>query len=149
MIRPATPADLPAVLALERATPTAPHWSDAEYHAILASAAASRRCLFVAEDERHTVAGFAVGAVLAGQGELESVAVVPGLRGRGIGRALCLAILSWCRAQRVAEVLLEVRAASAGPIHLYRSLGFVVVGRRPGYYADPVDDALVMLCRLA
>jgi [ribosomal protein S18]-alanine N-acetyltransferase len=41
-------------------------------------------------------------------------------------------------------VELEVRAGSAGAIALYERLGFVAVGRRPGYYRSPVEDAVLM-----
>ena len=44
---------------------------------------------------------------------------------------------------------LEVRAGSAGAIGLYEGLGFVGVGRRRGYYRDPVDDAVLMRLDLA
>jgi ribosomal-protein-alanine N-acetyltransferase len=39
---------------------------------------------------------------------------------------------------------LEVRAGSGGAIALYAGLGFVVAGRRVGYYREPVEDALLM-----
>jgi ribosomal-protein-alanine N-acetyltransferase len=44
---------------------------------------------------------------------------------------------------------LEVRASSAGAIALYTGLGFVEAGRRPGYYAEPKDDAVLMRLELA
>jgi ribosomal-protein-alanine N-acetyltransferase len=110
------------------------------------------RRLFVAE-ERAGLLGFAVGKVLisgaVSLGELESVAVsVPARRG-GVGRMLCEAVVGWCRGQDVTEVELEVRAGSAGAIALYAELGFLVVGRRAGYYRDPMEDALLMQLRLA
>jgi [ribosomal protein S18]-alanine N-acetyltransferase len=42
-----------------------------------------------------------------------------------------------------------VRTGSVGAVALYRSLGFVGVGERVGYYRDPVEDALLMQLRLA
>ena len=62
----------------------------------------------------------------------------------GWGGRLCGAVIEWCREQGAAAVELEVRAASEGAIALYRGLGFVAVGRRPGYYREPVDDAVLM-----
>jgi ribosomal-protein-alanine N-acetyltransferase len=53
-------------------------------------------------------------------------------------------VADWCRGEEVATVELEVRAGSAGAIALYSGLGFVVVGRRVGYYREPVEDALLM-----
>ena len=147
-VRAAGVADLDAVVALERSVAEAPHWGAAEYAAIVASGDEGvRRCLFVAEVEGRVV-GFAVGKVIGagpeGSAELESVAVDVAARRMGAGRALCGAVVEWCREVGSAVVELEVRAASSGAIALYEGLGFGVVGRRPGYYRDPADDALLM-----
>jgi [ribosomal protein S18]-alanine N-acetyltransferase len=154
-VREGVAADLPGVVRLERDTAEAPHWAEAEYGAIVTAHefdGGVMRRLFVAE-ERAGLLGFAVGKVLisgaVSLGELESVAVsVPARRG-GVGRMLCEAVVGWCRGQDVTEVELEVRAGSAGAIALYAELGFLVVGRRAGYYRDPMEDALLMQLRLA
>ncbi len=95
--------------------------------------------------------GFAVGKVLGAvrRGELESVAVDAAARRGGVGKALCEAVVAWCRGQGVQEMELEVRAGSAGASALYEGLGFVVVGRRAEYYRDPVEDATLMQLRLS
>lgn len=154
-LRPAVPADFLAIVTLEHATEHAPHWPPATYAAILnARSGTPRRCLFVALKDG-SLAGFAAGllnppygnAVKPGEvqsAELESVVVAAGSRRAGIGRDLCNAILDWSRSQGATEVILEVRAASAGAIALYAGLGFTQTGRRPRYYRDPKDDALVM-----
>lgn len=150
-VRPAARPDIDAILALERATPTAPHWPNGAYRAILAAEIFSpRRCLLVAAVRGQPgVLGFAVGVVHpAGDSELESVAVAESLRRRGIGRALCAAVAEWCRQQGARELLLEVRASSTGAIALYKRLGFDPVGSRPRYYHQPVDDAVVMRLQL-
>jgi len=144
-LRPARVSDLDAILALERATDNAPHWPPAAYAAILDDAS-PQRCLVVAQQEE-TLAGFAVGLLSPAPtdaAELESVVVVEDARRNGIGRTLCSAVIDWCRSQRASEVILEVRATSAGAIALYAALGFTQTGRRPRYYRDPDDDAMVM-----
>ena len=146
-IRSAGQPDLEDIFALERATPTAPHWPNGAYRAILAAEIFTpRRCLLVASTQgRPGVLGFAVGVVHpAGDSELESVAVSESSRRRGIGSALCSAVIEWCRQQGARELLLEVRASSTGAIALYKRLGFDPVGSRPRYYQQPVDDAVVM-----
>jgi ribosomal-protein-alanine N-acetyltransferase len=152
-VRRGRASDLDAMLRLERATETAPHWAPRTYAAILGSqealaggveGAALRRCLFVAESGQGLV-GFAVGALQLDQvGDLESVVVADLVRRNGIGRALCGAVIEWCRAQGASGIALEVRAGSAGAIALYEGLGFVGVGRRAGYYSEPEEDALIM-----
>jgi ribosomal-protein-alanine N-acetyltransferase len=154
-VRSAGGADLPGVIALERATAEAPHWAEAEYGSIVQEKGevnGVRRCFFVAERD-DAVVGFAVGKV-AGRGtesvaELESVAVAISARRLGVGRTLCEAVAAWCQEQGAAALELEVRAASEGAVALYRGLGFVAVGRRRGYYSDPADDAVLMRLELA
>ncbi len=153
-VRIANAADLAEVIALERGAAEAPHWAVAEYVAIVRArgeVGAVRRCLFVAEADGKLL-GFAVGKVILsaahGVGEIESVAVDGTARRRGMGRALCEALVGWCREQGVSKIELEVRVGSNGAIALYEGLGFVVVGRRGGYYRDPDEDAVLMQLRL-
>ena len=155
-VREGVAADLVGVIRLERETAEAPHWTAAEYGAIVDSCGfadgAVRRRLFVAEGEAGLL-GFAVGKVLVSKavslGELESVAVGVSTRRSGVGRMLCEAVIRWCVERGATEVELEVRVGSVGAIALYRGLGFVAVGKRAGYYRDPVEDALLMQLRLA
>jgi ribosomal-protein-alanine N-acetyltransferase len=143
-VRAAETKDVASVIALERAVAEAPHWSEAEYVAMVEDATGYvRRSLFVAE-AAGAVVGFAVGKVVADVGELESVAVDSRMRRSGVGRALCGAVIAWCREQGAGAVELEVRAMSEGAMGLYRGLGFFSVGRRLRYYTSPVDDAVLM-----
>lgn len=148
-MRVAESADVGGVVALERGIAEAPHWAETEYVAIIGKGddGAIRRCFFVAEAEGRLL-GFAVGKVIGsdadGLGELESVAVEAAARRRGVGRALCAAVADWCKGKGVRALELEVRAGSEGAIALYAGMGFVVAGRRAGYYREPVEDALLM-----
>lgn len=143
-VRAAVAGDVAGVIVLERATAEAPHWGEAEYVAAMDGGGGYvRRCLLVAEADG-VVIGFAVGKVAEEAAELESVAVDLRMRRGGVGRALCAAVIAWSREERAEVVELEVRAASAGAIGLYRGLGFVAVGRRSRYYSEPVDDAVLM-----
>jgi [ribosomal protein S18]-alanine N-acetyltransferase len=152
--------DLEGIVALERSTATAPHWATPVYAGILkgqdveaaaAGPAAALRCLFVAESAESggQVVGFAVGVMQADRvGDLESVVVEAAMQRMGVGRALCRAVIEWCRARGAIELALEVRAGSVGAVALYRGLGFVAEGRRAGYYSDPDEDAITMRMRL-
>jgi ribosomal-protein-alanine N-acetyltransferase len=75
---------------------------------------------------------------------LESVAVGMDWRRLGVAKALCLAVLGWCRERGAEVVELEVRAGGVGAIALYEGLGFAVTGGRAQYYREPVEDAVLM-----
>ena len=67
---------------------------------------------------------------------------------RGVARKLFSSLAEELGRSGVAEIILEVRAGNEPAQGLYRSLGFVEEGRRRGYYADPVEDAVLMRLRL-
>ena len=152
-VRAATLEDVGAVVALERSVAQAPHWAEREYVAMVENTAGEgvRRCLLVAESHGELV-GFAVGRAVGRKevlGELESVGVAARARRAGTGKALCEAVIAWCRGQGADAVELEVRSTSAGPMALYEKLGFIRVGMRKGYYREPADDAVVMRVELS
>jgi len=101
-----------------------------------------KRCLLVADADG--VVGFAVGMVAGETGELESVVVEEQWQRRGVGEALCRAVLDWCRGNGAKEVELEARAGSLGAQRVYARLGFVETGLRKGYYDRPIEDAVLM-----
>jgi len=139
-IRRAEVADVEAIVRLERAAASAPHWNHAVY--TNAVAGKEKRCVFVADEEG--ICGFAVGSLVANEAELESVVVMPSRRRQGVGRALCRAVVAWAIDAGAVAVWLEVRASSAAAIGLYERLGFERVGLRKAYYAAPADDAVLM-----
>jgi tRNA threonylcarbamoyladenosine biosynthesis protein TsaB len=96
------------------------------------------------EDGCGIVVGFLVASLLPPQAELETIAVAAAAQRRGLGRQLFAALASELGTALVTEVLLEVRASNHPALGLYRRLGFVETGRRPRYYHDPVEDAVLM-----
>ena len=150
-IRRAQVENLAEVLRIESVVPEAPHWSESAYRDILLQEpeeSTLNRALFVAGDSERIV-GFAVAVVVAGQAELESIAVDPARRRLGVGKALSDAVLLWARAAGAREMLLEVRSANAEARALYGRLGFKETGLRRAYYSSPPDDAVLMSVSLS
>jgi ribosomal-protein-alanine N-acetyltransferase len=151
-IRPLVEADLPLIRAWMQDAPEAPVWSDADLAGLLTMAPADQRKVrkaWTAEHGRSAKAGFAVATALCIPGtpaecELEFVLVPPETRRQGIGRMLVHTVLAWARELDANEIRLEVRESNASALRLYEACGFVVAGRRPGYYADPAEDAVLM-----
>lgn len=73
-----------------------------------------------------------------------NVAVDPRHRRRGIARVLLNELFARTADSAMRGYTLEVRVSNAGAIRLYEQLGFVIRGRRRGYYTDNREDALVM-----
>src|SRR5690606_9650665 len=72
----------------------------------------------------------------SGQGDIQTIAVAPRARRRGLGRTLLLELLAEARRRGAVEVFLEVRADNPGAQSLYTGLGFVELAVRPRYYRD-------------
>lgn len=142
-IRPMTTADVESVRTLADGLPHAPHWTQFSWQRLL-DAVALRRVALVAEAAPGIVAGFAIVSLLAPEAELESIAVASEFQRQGVGRLLIHAVEAELRAAEVTALLLEVRPSNIPAQALYRALGFVEAGRRPGYYADPAEDALLL-----
>lgn len=142
-IRPMTAADVEGVRTLAAGLPHAPHWASFSWE-ILLDSVAPRRVVLVAEAAAGIIAGFAIASLLPPEAELESIAVAQEFQRLGIARSLLQAVEAEIRAAGVTVLLLEVRPSNAPAQALYRALGFVETGRRPGYYADPAEDALLL-----
>jgi [ribosomal protein S18]-alanine N-acetyltransferase len=144
--------DLPVVRAWMNGAPGAPAWSDDDLAAVVKAASADQHRLrtgWVAEQTGSGMAGFAVATGLRipavpAECELEFVLVHPQVRRVGIGAMLVHAALNWARNLRADEIRLEVRESNTGAVQLYERCGFGWAGRRPAYFADPREDALLM-----
>jgi ribosomal-protein-alanine N-acetyltransferase len=147
MIEPAVvealggPADLDGVLAIEDASfnnPTSRAWYEAEL-------ARPEVCkVFVIRTPDRSVAGFAAFWKVLDEMHINNLAIHPDCRQRGLGRRLLAAVLAAAYGMGVRRATLEVRRSNLAAQRLYAAAGFRVVGVREGYYAEPVEDALVL-----
>ena len=140
-IRPLTQADVEQVLAITAASPEAAAWSRQAYQAFLD--APGRGFCRVAE-QGGTVVGLVCVRVIGEESELLNIAVHPSARGQGVGSQLMEQALREAAQTGANRMFLEVRETNAPALRLYERLSFAVSGRRPGYYADPPADALVL-----
>jgi ribosomal-protein-alanine N-acetyltransferase len=153
-IRRMTAADLERVLALADSLPEAPHWSQSAWLNALNSqidpeSTPRRIAIVAAGPQPGSIHGYAVASLLPPQAELETIAVAPESQRQGLGQLLFRASAAELKAAGVDELLLEVRASNRPALAFYRTLGFVKTGLRPGYYVDPIEDAIQMRLLLA
>jgi ribosomal-protein-alanine N-acetyltransferase len=94
------------------------------------------------------VVGYGGVWLVAGEAHINTLAVHPDWRRRGIGEQLLQALLAYARRRDSLAATLEVRVSNLAAQHLYRRYGFEEVGRRPRYYRDG-EDALLMTAQLA
>lgn len=136
-IKVMTPEDVDKILELEKTCFTADAWmrEDFEYR-------------FDDDDFVNlvcecdgTFAGYITTCSVLDELNIDSVAVLPDFRRRGIAKAL---INEAVARKSPSVVFLEVRQSNEGAIALYESLGFEKVGLRKNYYQQPVENAILM-----
>jgi ribosomal protein S18 acetylase RimI-like enzyme len=114
---------------------------------------ASARALVARDPDGGRVVGFFAGYLRSRVLHVYGVAVDRGARRSGVGRALVREAVHRARAERVREMTLQVSTANAAAIALYRSEGFTVRKRYPGYYPsgtfDERGDAYEMVLAIA
>jgi ribosomal-protein-alanine N-acetyltransferase len=138
-IRPLAYSDLPQVIAIERRAFTTP-WSLAMF--VLELSKPSGICLAAVGADTRKLVGYLVCSRYDTVWHLMNVAVEPALRRRGIGWALLEEMIR--RAGPEQQFTLEVRTSNAPAIALYERLHFRSAGRRPRYYRDNGEDAVIM-----
>jgi ribosomal-protein-alanine N-acetyltransferase len=142
------PSDLPEVLAIERRSFASP-WSRADFEAELEKTYAG---LSVARlrggGEGRPVLGYLCYWLVAGEIQITNLAVHLGYRRHGVGRGLLLQACGRGYSAGARLAVLEVRESNKGARALYESLGFVAVQKRPRYYTEYREDALVMVLHL-
>jgi [ribosomal protein S18]-alanine N-acetyltransferase len=151
-LRPATMADLDAIMGIETSVFRNDAWSRRTMRAELDGPHAY---YLVAEDAAATGVGGIVGyaGLFAPEGareaDIQTIAVAPTARRRGIGRALMAHLIGESRGRGARQLFLEVRADNPSAQTLYGSLGFEQIAVREKYYQPDGVDAFVMRLDLA
>lgn len=75
---------------------------------------------------------------------ITNIALATEFRGKGYSKVLIDALIQFGQEKQFEHMTLEVRESNQVAISLYEQFGFVSVGKRPKYYIDTGEDALVM-----
>jgi len=90
------------------------------------------------------VVGYAGFWVMVDEAHISTLATHPQWLRQGIAQLLLIAMTERAAEIGALAMTLEVRVSNTGAQTLYREYGFEVVGRRPQYYSDNREDALIM-----
>lgn len=137
-LRRARPGDLAAIMSIEAASFQRP-WR-AETFASLLDRPNTDVLVATLGD---VVVGYAVLIAQAGDTELANLAIDPRQRRQGIASALLRGCLEILRNRGEPWVFLAARASNEEAARLYSAFGFHEIGRHPGYYQDPAEDAVI------
>ena len=146
-IRTMSMADIETVIEIDRLSFSLP-WSERTYRLELTENPAAH--LFVAVRKKSTIE-YILGYIgfwsIVDEAHISTLAVHPSERRTGIGEGLLIHAMEDAESIGAEVVTLEVRGSNQPAIMLYQKFGFEVVGRRPGYYQDNSEDAILMTLR--
>ncbi|HSB51811.1 MAG TPA: ribosomal protein S18-alanine N-acetyltransferase [Dissulfurispiraceae bacterium] len=138
-----TPADIPQVIAIERASFSNP-WSE---NSFLGEIHHRDALTWVVEIDG-TIAGYLCARKVLDEWHLHDLAVAPDRRRQGIATVLSDNAESEMRRGGGRSLYLEVRVSNLSARGFYERRGFRVLGTRKAYYSEPVEDALMMVLDL-
>lgn len=138
-----TAIDLPEILEIERASYPTP-WTEKMFIDEMRIKLAQCLVVKIEIEGKPVIAAYIVFWLVADEIHLHNLAVKKEFRRQGLGCNL-MALMKDIGGQLGAtRQTLEVREHNEAAINLYRKCGFAVKGRRPKYYSDTSEDALIM-----
>lgn len=90
------------------------------------------------------VAGYVGSQTVMDETDVMNIAVDERYRRQGIAQMLVEALVERLKKMDSRCLTLEVRISNAPAIALYEKLGFAQIGKRPNYYRNPKEDALIL-----
>ena len=99
-------------------------------------------------EEKNKVVGFLVARAIVAEAEILNLCIAPEKRRSGLAEALLNTAVAELRRTRVDRLFLEVRESNTPAISFYEKHQFRETGRRPGYYRDPDEAAVLMMKEL-
>ena len=139
MIEPMNASHVPQIAQLEKRCFSDP-WSEKS----IASELENPLSLWLVAVDGGQLIGYVGSQTVLGETDMMNLAVAPEARRQGTGRALVLALVDALTEKGSHSLMLEVRVSNTPAQKLYESLGFSQVGRRPKYYVNPKEDALIL-----
>lgn len=76
--------------------------------------------------------------------DIIAISIRQAYRMRGYASLLLTEVISYAKQNNITSILLEVRESNSSAIHLYQQHGFQQLSRRPHYYHNPDETALLL-----
>lgn len=136
-------ADLPEILAIEEVSFVSP-WTAGMFAEELENKLAQCLVIRINYEGRSVVGAYIIFRLIADEAHLHNLAVKNEYKRQGLAQSLMEVMKNIAMQVGIGARTLEVRESNKEAISLYLKCGFVVKGRRPIYYTDTHEDALIM-----
>lgn len=90
------------------------------------------------------IVGYAGMWIILDEAHITNIAIAPSARGKKLGEALLKFLMEKAKYYGAEKMTLEVRASNSIAQGLYNKLNFKKTGIRKNYYADSIEDAVIM-----
>lgn len=139
MIRRMESLDLEQVAELEKVC-----FSESWSYGLLEAGVHSPYDVYYVYEQDGRILGYCNLRLLAGEGEVQRIAVLPEYRRLGLARKMMAAMVDYARENMAVSISLEVRESNLSARKLYETYGFTAEAVRRGYYHNPSEDAVIM-----
>jgi len=136
-------SDLPEILAIEKVSFTSP-WTAGMFAEELANNLAQCLVIRINYEGKNVLGAYVIFRLIADEAHLHNLAVKKEFQRQGLAQSLITTMKDIAMQAGICARTLEVRESNKEAISLYHKCGFVVKGRRPLYYTDTHEDALIM-----
>lgn len=136
--------DLERIMKIEQVSFPTP-WSP---HAFLTELKENEYARYFCLEKDEQVIGYMGLWFILEEGHITNVAIAREFRGQRFGEFLMRSVMEKMRSEGMERMTLEVRTSNFTAQRLYERLGFVLAGKRKGYYSDNQEDALIMWVEL-
>lgn len=138
---PGAGADIDAIVALEQESFTNP-WPRETLVWELTHSDVTR--VYLLRNTADRAIAFCIAWIIFDELHINTLAVSPEHRRQGVATFLLQAVMADAAQEGARRATLEVRESNTAALQLYARLGFAVSARRPGYYTNPREDALIL-----
>lgn len=140
IIREMTELDIKEVLEVEKESFTTP-WSEESFKKEITE---NVLAVYIVAEVENKIVGYGGVWKILDEGHITNIAVRKDFRGLGVGDLLVMGIINYCTINKIPNITLEVRESNTVARNLYKKHGFEDLGKRPGYYADDNEAAIIM-----
>lgn len=140
IINPMGEDDLPQVIEIENNSFADP-WSLKSFQKEISE---NPYAIYLSAFFKNKLVAYIGGWIIIDELHITNLAVSKAFRRKGVAVKLLKELIKKSRERGAVRATLEVRVSNNPAINLYRKLGFKRAGRRPKYYSNNDEDALIM-----
>ena len=140
LVRKMEEKDLDRIMEIEQDCFTTP-WSR---EAFLLEITKNELARYIVAEIDGIVAGYGGIWMIVGEGHITNIGVESKYRRLGVGNKILEGLIEASRDTEVMSMTLEVSESNIAAQKLYKKYGFVDYGKRPNYYSDDNEDAIIM-----